>query len=368
MSPSWSVTRIGIGDRVDDEIEPVALVADFRLREPQRAVALLDLFLRARQVGHVAQHGDDVGALPLVLRAGAQQLEQQVGALERIDQQELAARGFDLGDRARRERGREQHVVQRDRAPPAFAGILGRGEQLLRVRVRDDQLALRIGEQDRVGDRVDDAVQQHPLLPEACLGEGLAALQPRHLPAEHPGDPASRRDGRSVPTRSPTAGRGPSPRPPRGAGPRGTRHPRWAPGTSPPRRRNRLGRRSPSHGPADALRRRGSARNRRWPTTRRRARPRGGLARRPARTRRPPPAARRRERPASRWHGVRKPGGRCWSAETRAARASLPCRPAKTVRPWRRRTGTRVTLRCASAQRTGRPSRRLSRLSWRRSP
>ena len=113
MSPSWSVTRIGIGDRVDDQLETVALVADLRLRDAQRPVALLDLLLGARQVGDVAQHRDDVGALPLVLRARAEQLEQQVRSFQRIDQQQLAPRQLGLGDGAGRQRGGEQHVVQR---------------------------------------------------------------------------------------------------------------------------------------------------------------------------------------------------------------------------------------------------------------
>ena len=55
-----------VGDRIDDQVKPMALVANFRLRDPQRAVALLDLFLRARQVGDVAQNRHDVSALPLV--------------------------------------------------------------------------------------------------------------------------------------------------------------------------------------------------------------------------------------------------------------------------------------------------------------
>ena len=37
-----------VGHGVDDQVEPVAFVANFRLRDAQRAVALLDLFLRAR--------------------------------------------------------------------------------------------------------------------------------------------------------------------------------------------------------------------------------------------------------------------------------------------------------------------------------
>ena len=74
-----------------------------------------------------------------------------------------------------------------DGPTPAFARVLGRGEQLLRVGVGDDQLAFGVGQQDRVGHGVDDAVQQHPLLAEPDVGErpGLSsrdaclAKQPR---------------------------------------------------------------------------------------------------------------------------------------------------------------------------------------------
>ena len=72
-----------VGHRVDDQVEPVTLVAHFRLRDAQRAVALLDLLLGARQVGDVAQDRHHVGALAFVLRARAEELEQQVGSFER---------------------------------------------------------------------------------------------------------------------------------------------------------------------------------------------------------------------------------------------------------------------------------------------
>ena len=175
--------------RIDDEVEPVPLVAHFRLRHAQRAVALLDLFLGARQVGDVAQNRDDVGALALVLGARAEELEQQVRSFERIDEQQLAPRHLDLADGAGRQRRGEQHVVQRGGAPPALARFFGRREQLLRVAVGDDQLAFGVGQQDRVGDGVDDAVEQHPLLAEARLGEELAAEQPRDLLAERAPEP-----------------------------------------------------------------------------------------------------------------------------------------------------------------------------------
>ena len=76
-----------------------------------------------------------------------------------------------------------------DGAAPALARFLGRGEQLLRVAVRDDQLAFGVGQQDRVGDGVDDAVEQHPLLTESGLGQQLTAQQTRDLLAERAPDP-----------------------------------------------------------------------------------------------------------------------------------------------------------------------------------
>ena len=65
----------GVRDRVDDQIEAVPLVAHLRLGHAQRAVAFLDFFLRAREVGDVSQNRNDVGPLPLVLRARAQKLD-----------------------------------------------------------------------------------------------------------------------------------------------------------------------------------------------------------------------------------------------------------------------------------------------------
>ena len=68
------------------------LVAHVRLREPQRPVALFDLLLRFRQVGDVPEHRHHVGALPLLLGARAEQLEHEVRAFERIDEQQLSTR------------------------------------------------------------------------------------------------------------------------------------------------------------------------------------------------------------------------------------------------------------------------------------
>ena len=153
----------------------MTFIADFRLRKPQRAIALFNLFLGTRQVGNVSQDRDDVGTLAFVGRARTQQLEQQVGSFERIDQQELATGHLRVPDGAGRECRREQHVVQSRCAAPSFARILRGREEFLRVRVGDDQFAFGIGQQDRIGHRVDDAVEQHPLLAKTRLRERLAA-------------------------------------------------------------------------------------------------------------------------------------------------------------------------------------------------
>ena len=171
----------GIGDRIDDQIEPMTLVANLRLREAKRAVAFLDLLARPRKVGDVPQDRDDVGTLPLIFRSRAHELEQQIGSLERIDEQQLAPRQIRMRDRARRQRRRKQHVVERDSPPPPFARVLGRRKEFFGMRVRDDQLAFRVGQQDWVGHRVDDAVKQHPLLTEARLRQELTAVQAAHL-------------------------------------------------------------------------------------------------------------------------------------------------------------------------------------------
>ncbi len=72
---------------------------------------------------------------------------------------------------------------------PAFTRIFRRRKQLLGVRVRDDQLAFRVREQDGIGDGVDDAVQEHALLSEARFRQRITAHQARRLPGQHGRDP-----------------------------------------------------------------------------------------------------------------------------------------------------------------------------------
>src|SRR6185436_172169 len=90
-----------------------------------------------------------------------------------VDQEQLVARRLGVFDRLGRERRREEHVVERDRAAPAFALLLAREEQLLGARVGDQQLAVGVGEQNRVGDRVDDRREQRALVREPPLGAYL---------------------------------------------------------------------------------------------------------------------------------------------------------------------------------------------------
>ena len=86
--------RVGDDDRVrhrvDDQVQAVALGAGGRFEHAQPLIVLLDLLGRAAQVGDVAQHRDDAGAFARIFDGGAQHLEQQVGAVARIDQQQLA--------------------------------------------------------------------------------------------------------------------------------------------------------------------------------------------------------------------------------------------------------------------------------------
>ena len=95
-------------------------------------------------------------------------------------------------DRGARQRRREQHVVQLDGAPAALALLLGRGKQLLGARVGDDQPAFGVGEQNRVGDGVDDREEQRALAPQLAdlLGEAAAAADLLDLLAEHGRQPA----------------------------------------------------------------------------------------------------------------------------------------------------------------------------------
>ena len=104
-----------------------------------------------------------------------EQLEQQVRSVDRVDEQQLAPRGAGFLDGLARERRRQQHVVHPHGAAAAFALFLRRGEQRQRAGVGDEQAAFGVGQQDRVGDGVDDAVEERALaaLLAVAVGERL---------------------------------------------------------------------------------------------------------------------------------------------------------------------------------------------------
>ena len=112
-----------------------------------------------------------------------------------IDQQQLAPGGAGFLDRLARERRRQQHVVHPHGAAAAFALLLRRREQRQRARVRDQQPAFGVGQQNRVGDRVDDAVEQRALAPllAVALGQRLLPENLIELLAEDAGEPVQLR-------------------------------------------------------------------------------------------------------------------------------------------------------------------------------
>ena len=118
-----------------------------------------------------------------------QQLEHQVRAVLRIDEDHLARRGQRVFDEASGERRRKKQVVDLDGAAPSFTFLRANREQLLRAQVADDQLAGIVGQQNRVGDRVDDAVEQVPLPIDAGVGRDIAQAQGLKLLAENLGEP-----------------------------------------------------------------------------------------------------------------------------------------------------------------------------------
>ena len=81
----------GIGHRVDDEVQPVALGADLGLRLAQPPVVLLDLVGGPLQVGDVAQDRDDAGALARV--AGRPCSAPRTGGRSRRPDRPAAPRG-----------------------------------------------------------------------------------------------------------------------------------------------------------------------------------------------------------------------------------------------------------------------------------
>ena len=149
------------------------------------------------QVGDVAQHGDDTRPFARIVDHRAKQLEQEVRSFGGVDQQQLTAPALARVERRSRQRRRKKHVVQLHRAPASFADVLGSGEQQLGARVRDDELPFQIGEQDRIGGRIDDVEQQRMLA--AKPGVFVEQVFVRHhalqVAPERSRDPADRGGG-----------------------------------------------------------------------------------------------------------------------------------------------------------------------------
>ena len=207
----------GIRDRVDDEVEPIALGPDLRLGGAELLVVLLDLLGRAPEVGDVPQDGHDPHAHARVTGRRADQLEEEIRSLGGIHQGELAGRGRQLLHGAPAERRGEQHVVDGHRPAATLALALPRREEALGSPVRDDHAALGVGEDDRVRDLIEDAVEEVPLPTKAPLGLDAGRPQPRaHEPvAEILGHPLElgvarrHRADQEEPSRGPSAASAP---------------------------------------------------------------------------------------------------------------------------------------------------------------
>ena len=187
----------GVGHRVDDEVHAVALGARLNLRRAELAVVLFDFLGRPPQIGDVSENRHDAGAVPRILGDRAEQLEQQVRSIGRVDEEQLATRRARLLDRLAREGRRQQHVVHPHRAAAALALFLRRREQRERARIGDQQAPFRVRQQNRIGDGVDDAVQEPALAPLLAIALGKRPLPQDliELLAEDRGEPLELRHG-----------------------------------------------------------------------------------------------------------------------------------------------------------------------------
>ena len=168
-----------VRDRIDDEIEAIALGPDFRLRRAKLLVVVLDLLRRAPKVGHVPQDGHDAHAHACIAGRRADQLEEEIGTFGGVHERELARCRCQLLHGAAAERRGEQHVVDGDRPAATLALVLTRREQALGPSVRDDHAALGVGENDRIRHPIEDAVEEVPVPAKAPLGLEAGRAQPR---------------------------------------------------------------------------------------------------------------------------------------------------------------------------------------------
>jgi hypothetical protein len=97
-----AAVRVGhdnrIGDRVDDQVQPIPLRARRRLRHAELLVVFLDLLRGAAQVRDVSQHRDDAGPFARIFDGGGEDFEQQVRTVARVHEEQLAGLGIGMHD------------------------------------------------------------------------------------------------------------------------------------------------------------------------------------------------------------------------------------------------------------------------------
>ncbi len=151
MSPVGSDTMIG--STTESTIRSRRLrSARRRFRDVQPPVVLFELAPRLTQVCHVAQHRHQRAVFLELLHRRGQEFEQQIRAVVRIDQHQLARRCPRVRSIARLAGADEKNMLLRATARRRpFTLVVARREQLLRRGgVADDQLAGRVGQQDRI--------------------------------------------------------------------------------------------------------------------------------------------------------------------------------------------------------------------------
>ena len=146
-----------IGDVLEDEIQPIALAAHADLRLPHALHLSLELVRRAAQIGDVAQHGEHG-----VLRADAfaermrEHLEQEIVALVGIDEVQLARAGWMPPLIAALERNdvKSRLLSSTARRRPERI-VVARLEQTFGAMVLRDDVVRRVGDDDRIRQRID---------------------------------------------------------------------------------------------------------------------------------------------------------------------------------------------------------------------
>jgi hypothetical protein len=155
-----------VADVLQDDVEPVAFLPRLVLRRPRPVVLHLQLAEGVAQVGDVAEHRDHAVLTRQRLERHRQHLEQQVGTVEGVHQVQLAGcAAARLDERLRQERA-EQQVVDLDGPPPPLTVVRLRIEQMLGATVRQHDVVRRVGQQDGVGQGVEDGHQQVALTDE----------------------------------------------------------------------------------------------------------------------------------------------------------------------------------------------------------